>query len=473
MSDKYRMDNSIVRLWGLRILGLLITFHLSLIISPAQQIKPCGTSILARRHVIDRDASSKARHRKAPRKDAYIGEKRGLVIMVSFPDIPFQDETSSQLWNDIINQEGYADNGAQGSVSDYFFDQSYGQFQLKFDVLGPIEAAHDHAYYGQNKDWGDITAWFDQNVGELVEEACRAVADQVQFSDYDWDGDGEVDQVFLLYAGHGENDYWSKDSTVIWPHMATLSGDWEGYENGLELQGVRINTYACSNEITRSNELAGMGIFCHEFSHCFGLPDMYNTEMGNSVLGSYDLMDIGCYNGNSWCPVGYSSYERYACGWLTPFEIENPHAVIGIDPDNEITRASSLQSIRPLIRYPHAGIYRNSPEANDYFLIENRLKESWDTYIPQTGLMAWHIDYDERAWYENTVNNDPNHLRVELMDLLDIPSGITSITSSERTTEAIYDLQGRRLSTSTLPAGHIYIVKNSDGSVRKHVTICR
>ena len=456
-----------------RLFFILFSTLCPLLYSQAQELKPCGTSVLARRHVTDGNAISRARLRKEPRKDAYIGEKRGLVILVSFPDIPFQDENSHQLWNDIINQEGYAENGAQGSVSDYFFDQSYGQFQLKFDVLGPIVAAHDHAYYGQNKDWGEPTGWFDQNVGELVEEACRGVADQVRFSDYDWDGDGEVDQVFLLYAGHGENDYWSKDSTVIWPHMSTLSIEWEGYEEGLELQGVRINTYACSNELTRSDKLAGMGTFCHEFSHCFGFPDMYNTEYGYSVLGSYDLMDMGCYNGNSWCPIGYSSYERYACGWLTPFEIDDPHNVIDIDPDYEITRGSSLQSIRPLIRYPHAGIYRSSMEANDYFLIENRLKESWDTYIPQTGLMAWHIDYDEQAWYENTVNNDPDHLRIERLSLNDIPSGIASIITPEKNAVAIHDLQGRRLSAGTLLAGHLYIIRNSDGSVRKHVTISR
>ena len=462
MSDNYRTDSDIKR-WLL--LPLLIALLFPFSTSSAQQMKPCGTSVLARRHT--GNASSRARLKKNPQKNVYLGEKRGLVILVSFPDIPFQDETSIQVWNDIINQEGYAESGAPGSVSDYFYDQSYGQFQLKFDVFGPIKAAHDHAYYGQNKDWGEPTGWFDQNVGELVEEACRGIADIVRFSDYDWDGDGEVDQVFLLYAGHGENDYWSSDSTVIWPHMATLSGDWEGYEDGLLLQGVRIDTYACSNELTRSNKLAGMGTICHEFSHCLGLPDLYNTDIGYSVVGSYDLMDQGCYNGNHWCPVGYSSYERFACGWLTPFEIVNPHAVIGADPDNEITRGDPLQSIRPLIRYPHAGIYRSSSEANDYFLIENRLKESWDSFIPQAGLLAWHIDYDEQAWYENTVNNDPDHLRVEHMTPSEIPTGIIGLPLIDSSGPcAIFDLQGHRLVTPPTTPG-FYILRFPDGTTKK------
>ena len=403
-----------------RLLFILFTFHFSLFTSFAQEMKPCGTSVLARRHKVDDGVSSRARLRKTPQKSAYLGEKKGLIILVEFTDTKFQSENSYQIWSDIANLEGYSDNNAPGSVSDYFYNQSYGQFRLTFDVVGPVKAQHDHAYYGQNIDWGDITGWFDQNVGELVEEACQAVTDQVRFADYDWNGDGEVDQVFLLYAGHGENDYSSKDSTVIWPHMASMEEDWN-YEGGLLVQDVRINTYACGNEIDWSGKLAGIGTFCHEFSHCLGLPDMYDTAKGVSVLGSYDLMDTGCYNGKGWCPVGYSSYERYACGWLTPVEVEDPHAVRGINSDLGQTQGSGVQVIHSLVRYPDALIYRTSPDANDYYLIEYRLKESWDQYIPKAGLLAWHIDYDEQAWYENTVNNDPDHLRVERMSLEGIP----------------------------------------------------
>jgi len=452
---------------------LLFLFSTVCLFSQAQDLKPCGTSMLARRHAADRSAAARARLGKASQQNTYFGERRGLIILVEFPDLRFQDEDALQTWSDIANLEGYTNNLAPGSVSDYFHDQSYGQFRLTFDVVGPVEAQHEYTYYGKNIDWGPPTGWFDQNVGELVEEACLAVSDQVRFADYDWDKDGEVEQVFLLYAGHGENDYWTKDSTVIWPHMASLSIDWKGYEEGIQLQGVRIDTYACSNEINHNGKLAGLGTFCHEFSHCLGLPDLYNTDKGVSVVGSYDIMDQGCYNGNNWCPLGYSSYERYACGWLTPVEVTDPNTIVGVDPDGVVTREALVRAVYPLIRYPDACLYRETPDANDYYLIENRLKESWDAYLSREGLMVWHIDYDEQAWEENTVNNDPEHLRVKRMSLSDIPSGIANITAPEKNTVAIYDLQGRRLSTETLPAGHLYIVKKSDGSVRKQMAIWR
>jgi M6 family metalloprotease-like protein len=430
------------------LLLLLFTIYYSLFTSSAQPMKPCGTSVLACRHQLHKGALTRAVQSapdsKLPSSRAepdYQGEKRGLIILVSFPDQAFSDEDPRTLWSAIANQEGYADHGAKGSVSDYFYDQSYGQFRLLFDVVGPVEAKNPYAYYGKNIDWGEPVGQFDQNDGELVEEVCRAVSDDVHFADYDWDGDGEVEQVFLLYAGHGENDYWSKDESVIWPHMAKLSEDW-GYEGGIVLQDVRIDAYACSNEIDRKDELAGMGTICHEFSHCLGLPDLYNTEKGNSVVGSYDLMDQGCYSGECWCPVGYSSYERYACGWLTPIPVED---------------AQTVTSLQPLHEQPDARIFRTDPEVNDYYLIEYRQKAQWDLYLPTAGLMAWHIDYDETAWHENTVNNDPKHLRVERMPLNKVPTGLLSLSAEVPDPGVWYDLHGRRLSARpSAPGLYLY-----------------
>jgi M6 family metalloprotease-like protein len=431
----------------------LLALDFSLLTASGQEMKPCGTSVFARRHQLHkRDGSScvtRATQKEPSLLCNFQGEKRGLIILVSFPDQAFSDEDPKTLWTAIANEEGYQGHGARGSISDYFRDQSYGQFKLTFDVAGPVEAKHPYGYYGENIDWGEPTGWFDRNVAELVEEACRGVADEVSFADYDWDGDGNVEQVFLLYAGHGENDYWVKDSTVIWPHMAMLSLDW-GYEEGLVQQGVRIDAYACSNEVNRSNGLAGLGSICHEFSHCLGLPDLYNTETGRSVVGSYDLMDRGSYNGNGWCPAGYSSYERYACGWLMPQATED---------------ARTVETLAPLHEQPDVRIYRTSPEAGDYYLVECREKALWDSYLPTAGMTAWHVDYDETAWEENTVNNDPQHLRVERMPLGDVPAGILSVPAETPHHGFWYDLQGKRLLFKPSAPG-LYIHNGKKESIR-------
>ena len=442
----------------MRKLILLIVLTFNILPLVAHDYKPCGTSVIARRHknINEKSGGSVfAKTRQSAQEEIrhYEGEKKGLIILVEFPDAHFASTLKDplQTWTDIANKQGYSENGAFGSVSDYFYNQSYGKFRLTFDVVGPVMAAHNHGYYGENVDWGDNN-WFDKNVGELVEEACKGVADKVRFADYDWDDDGEVDQVFLLYAGRGENDYGRKDSTVIWPHMASLMLDWEGYEKGIVIQGKRINIYACSNEIWSNAEkphLAGIGTFCHEFSHCLGLPDLYNTEDETSVLGDYDLMDYGSYLGEGWCPVGYSSYERYVCGWLTPEPTDNP---------------AIITDLLPLHKNPDVRIYRTSADANDYFLIECREKDSWDRYFPTPGLLAWHIDYDAEAWAMNVVNNDPNHLRVETVDLNMIPTSISDRATDERQIIGAYDLQGRPVDISS---SRFIIVRYSDGTTKK------
>ena len=429
---------------------LLLFIGLCIVLAYGQNRKPCGTAMLAKRH--QKTQSAKTRQAAQEEIRHYEGEKKGLIILVEFPDIPFSSEDPLQTWSDIANKQGYADNGAIGSVGDYFYDQSYGKFRLKFDVVGPVMAAHSHEYYGDNVDFG-YGFWFDKNIGELLEEPCKGVADKVNYADYDWEGDGEVDQVFLLYAGHGEADYYSKDTTVIWPHMASLMAEWEGYENGIIIQDKRINVYACSNELDWNNKFTGMGTICHEFSHCLGLPDLYNTMTSDDPVGSYDLMASGMYNGNGWYPPGYSSYERYVCGWLTPEPVDDP---------------ASITSLLPLLENPDARIYRTSADANDYYLIEYRKKESWDTYLWGSKAvigtkLAWHIDYDPEAWANNVVNNDPDHLRVEWMLLSKIPTSISDISSEDKSIIGVYDLQGRPADSSQ---SGILIVRYSDGASR-------
>ena len=194
---------------------------------------------------------------------------------------------------------------------------------------------------------------------------------------------------------------------------------------------------------------------------------MYNTETGASVVGRYDLMDYGCYNGNCWYPVGYSSYERYVCGWVIPAEVTDPYSLVGVDPDKTVTREPFLHIVHPLIRYPDVYLYRETPNANDYYLIEYRLKESWDKYIPQEGLLAWHIDYDEQAWNENTVNNDPDHLRVDCLNPSEIPTGIIGLPLIDSSGPCVvYDVRGHHLTALPTTPG-IYILRFPDGSTKK------
>lgn len=325
-----------------------------------------------------------------------IGKKKGLVILVNFSDRKMS--ISANEFHDFFNKEGYSNYGMGGSVHDYFHDCSYGKFNLTFDVVGPVTVSKSINYYGRNDSNGD-----DLHVGELIGEAVElADSESINFKDYDWDGDGEVDQVYVIYAGYGESS--GAPSTTIWPHEYDLTscqyyGDGKG---PIKIDGVTVNTYACSNELygTRGTTIDGIGTACHEFSHCLGIPDMYDTEGSNFGMDMWDLMDYGCYGDDGYSPIGYTSYERWTSGWLTPIELNEP---------------CDIKDMPSLSSSPTAYIIYNEGHRDEYYLLENRQQEGWHKYDMGHGLLILHVDYDESAWYNNTVNNVANHQRMTII----------------------------------------------------------
>ena len=322
-----------------------------------------------------------------------VGQKKGLVIMVNFSDVSFQTAHDNALYKRIANEKGFSYGSFKGSVRDYFYDQSQGKFELTFDVVGPVTVSRTQEYYGSNdSDDNDLHA------AELVIEALCLADGEVNYADYDWDGDGVVEQVYVVYAGKGEAD--GGDASTIWPHEWTLSSaNYYGDGNGAQyLDGVKIDTYACGGELNGSNDIAGIGTMCHEFSHCLGYPDFYDTDYsGGQGMGYWDLMDGGSYNANGYQPAGYTSYERWVAGWETP---------------TELLYTQSVSNMEALQKGGGSYIIYNSGTNNEYFLLENRQKTGWDTSLPGAGLLILHVDYDTTVWGRNQPNDDPSHQRM-------------------------------------------------------------
>jgi M6 family metalloprotease-like protein len=414
-------------------------------------------------HRIERTIARRAKAKQAPQKAKIVGEKKGLVILVNFKDKKMVH--SKDEFNDMFNQEGYNLNKHIGSVRDYFHKQSYGQFTLDFDVVGPYELRYNMEKYGGNNSNGT-----DKDPESMIIEAVQAANKDVYYPDYDWDGDGEVEQVYVIYAGYGEAQAYGILPNTVWPHEFKLSYANNGYiytyPNGVKLDGVKIDTYACSNELmgysgTRMN---GMGTACHEFSHCLGLPDYYDTNANTSLstastnygMGHWSLMDQGNYNGPSGyegsVPAGFTSYGRIHAGWIEPIEL---------DEGCEITDMPAI------IDSPTAYIVYNQGNANEYFLLENRQKTSWDKNLPGHGLLVLHVDYNRNVWENNEVNttkntrSNNNHQRLTVVPA----SNSTNIES----TIPYPGVSGRytELTDTSTPAATLY-TKNEDGTKLLH-----
>ena len=334
----------------------------------------------------------------APRRvgevGAITGKKKGLIILVNFSKTAFQAANNTALYQRIANEKNFSYGKFKGSMYDYFYAQSDGQFELTFDVVGPVTVSNTQSYYGSNDSYGD-----DKHPAEMVIEALKKADSTVNFADYDWNGDGEVEQVYVVYAGKGEAD--GGASTTIWPHEYSLSaanyyGDGSGPQT---LDGVTIDTYACGAELNgQTGSIAGIGTMCHEFSHCLGYPDFYDTDYsGGQGMGNWDLMDSGSYNGDGYQPAGYTSYERWVAGWKEPIELE-------------VTQ--SITNMKALTNGGESYVIYNQGHPNEYFLLENRQQSGWDAGIPGAGLLILHVDYDETIWANNEPNNLPSRQRM-------------------------------------------------------------
>lgn len=326
----------------------------------------------------------------------YKGVKKGLVVLVDFKNKKFADGHDLEYYKNVINGKDFSDEeeGYVGSVRDYFLAQSNGQFELDFDVVGPVTMSKNYGYYGN-----DGAYQKDEKVYEMIKEACDGIQDKVNLKDYDWDGDGEADQVFFLYAGLGQASGGS--AGTIWPHESELRY-WPcgvlSYPTG------KINTYACANELQPETQgssryiSAGIGTICHEFSHCLGFADMYDTTGGGGYgMSVFDVMDQGSYNGNGFVPCNYTAFERIYAGWVEAIEL--------IDPATVKDMKSVSDYGRPFIMYN----YKNT---NEYFLMENRQNTGWDKGLyGSNGLLIVHVNYVPSRWANNSVNSSAEKIQ--------------------------------------------------------------
>lgn len=349
--------------------------------------------------------------RRTSEVNPYIGDRRQLVILVAFADRSFKDDetTTMELWDKIFNTENLTEAPYKGSVHDYFFAQSYSQLNLTFDLQYVQLSENCEKYRSWDMRYDD-PADNDDNSQYLVQDIMEVLKTRdIDWSLYDWDGDGYVNQLLIVYAGEGMNDGGDKNS--IWPHQWWLSEHLKDHQPDVYCDPVNVNygdkdylvdSYCAIEEIGGS--YASFGTICHEYSHCFGFPDFYNSA--TRYVGAWDLMDDGNYNGGGYCPPGYSAHERMLMGWLDITELSEP---------------TVINDLGSLEEQSQAYLIRNDGYANEYYIVENRQQTGWDQYLPGSGIVIFHIDYDEDVW-ENGLPNKPSHKRYTIIPANNITS---------------------------------------------------
>ena len=343
--------------------------------------------------------------------------KHGIVILAQFSDIGFEFKRNDFVA--LLTQDGYSRNGAEGSAKEYFEEQFGGRVDFSFDVSEIVTLPGKRADYGANLPDGE-----DKDPARMIVDACQAADNAIDFSLYDEDKDGEIDNVFVFFAGGDEADGAGED--CIWSHAWYVH---DGAGMSVVLDGKELNSYACCSELIPNGgdgyfdgTITGIGTFCHEFSHTLGLVDMYDTDYEGSggeaaalwILTS--LMDGGNANNADNTPPNFNAIERERLGICEPVRIltDGSYSLGPVDQTNMVYRI-------------------DTDNENEYYLLECRDGKGWDAYIGGSGMLIYHIDRSDRdsgyseiygrnlkaseRWNKtNEVNCRPDHQCADLIE---------------------------------------------------------
>lgn len=435
---------------------------------PYEVLNAKAAACRAERNAVNSDAMHKIRRSAALTKTQTEKiTKRGIAILAQFQDTKFT--YSKEDFYNLLNQKGYNNTG---SVKDYYESQFGEGWEFIFEVSDIITLPNNVKYYGAN----NPSNGQDSKPAELIRDACKEADSLIDFSQYDQDGDKKVDNIYVFVAGHDEAEY-TEDTDLIWSHQwYVLSG--AGIK--LNCDGVVIDRYACSSELSGLKNLTGIGTFCHEYAHTFGLPDFYDTnydEDGAYAAGlwqSTSLMDGGNYNNRSATPPNLNCIERKLLGLSSPLALE----------------ADKAYTLEPIHKNGQYYLLETNIQG-EYFLFECRSNEGWDKYIGGSGLLAYHIDENGietsggtsgvSKWIQNTVNTDPLHQCADLIEADQRSDDITNTRNPFMNNKGIFYPQSNVTSitadntpsfktwSGSKPALSIVGITKSDDNIRFNV----
>ena len=364
----------------------------------------------------------------------HTGSPKALVILAEFQDTTFTIQDTKKVFTNYLMNEGhfsdtrYGQNQNYKGVRGYFKDCSYGQFTPIFDVVGPVKLPKPQAIYGAGSD----------NIEALMEDACSAIDSIVNFADYDANNDGMVDLVYIIYAGHSAN-YGGNKSTDIWPKSGTVN-----ISNTYD--GKSICRYGVSNELngsektSKNKNINGIGLFCHEFSHTLGLPDIYAYKtpaenQDDQGMEFWDLMDGGPSVSNGMIPPSYLAWEREVMGWMNIDELKND---------------STINNLKTIDNSGKAYKIVNPKNSNEYIVLQSMQKGAWNqgwgdgTY--GKGLLAYRVSYKSDKVnvfdYPNNVKGKPRVIPIPADGKILAAANAKGLNMRERFTAFTKQLNG-------------------------------
>ncbi|MCK4938381.1 MAG: M6 family metalloprotease domain-containing protein, partial [Methanosarcinales archaeon] len=315
-----------------------------------------------------------------------------VVILINFTDVSPESTHDKTYYDNLI----FNNSTGANSMFNYYREVSYDQLNITGTTVSNwYQSSHKMEYYGEDAtDIDENITRSDPNTGyieNLAREAVQLADDDIDFSEYDTDSDEVVDHVIIVHAGNAQES--SDDPDDIWSHQSSIgnynSGSW--HEDGeMTNDGVKVIGY------TMMAEGSPLGTFAHEFFHDLGAPDLYDYDSDSNPVSYWDLMAGGSWNDKGNTPAHMGGYLKWDIdadptngynGWLTPIIVSTPQT-------RSVEKLESDTGDR-LFKVDISG-------TNQYFLVENRQLTGYDAYLPEAGILIWHIDEDVVSYYNDT-----------------------------------------------------------------------
>lgn len=379
------------------------------------------------------------------------GTKKIPVILAAFKDKPFSvaatDAKVKSFYDDFFNgTDIYGSTGNKGSVRQYFIDQSIGQFQPEFTIIGPVQLKENYGYYGGDKGNSKDTL-YSTFVRESFSKARTLVEDWTEF---DNDNDGKVDMCVIIYAGLGQNYTNSYgDKNTIWPKEMPASYTLDGVTISGCSSSCELRPTAASGGVITNWQADGVGVVIHEISHAIGLPDLYDTRNVAFGMDFWSVMDYGMYTRQSKYPVGYTAYEREFMGWQQTEVISSPRT-LHISCFDKGGKGYKLV---------------NDANPNEYYILDNRQAMGWDWGVCSNrghGMLVYHVDYNASSWTGNSVNTNASHQRMTIIPANNSLIGSNNATSSSEWQTSLLGnpypgtTENHELTNTSTPASRVF-----------------
>jgi len=310
---------------------------------------------------------------RSDNKAHVLGTKKAVCVLAEFKDKKFIKTVEE--FDNLMNQVGYTNNsGANGSVRDFYKENSYGKMDFEITVVGPYELPQNCSYYGPDSRWATFA--------KAAANASDADVDYTLYANEN----NQLDNLHIIFAGHGDEAI--QDGNQIWSHKSD-------FYNPLTLDGVKIVSYSCSPELRggMGTTITSIGVVCHELCHVFGAPDFYdanyNTGGYYEGTGDWDLMAGGSYNYNGHTPAHINMYQKIQFGWVDPIELDSPTSITDMP--------NSAENPVAYVVY--------TTNNNNYYVLENRQKVGYDAGVPGAGLLIYHVSITNSNINNNNVNN--------------------------------------------------------------------